>query len=75
MSTDTRLHENLAQARHNAGLTQEEVGAVLDIQRAAISRWESGTHAPRIARLLQLAGLYRVSLDALTQGTIEEVTT
>lgn len=58
---------NLRAARLKAGLSQEQVGSLLDPQvpRQQIWAWESGRVTPRIDRLAQLASVLGVSVDAL----------
>ena len=36
------LHERIALARKQAGLSQEQLGEKLGVSRQAISKWESG---------------------------------
>lgn len=46
---------SLAQARDNAGLTQEELALKLNITRPAISQWETGNTAPSGSSRMLLA--------------------
>jgi DNA-binding transcriptional regulator YiaG len=50
--------------REAAGLTQREVGRVIGVDEATVSRWESGARAPR--------GLRRESYAALLKRLGEE---
>ena len=47
--------------REAAGLTQMELAALLEVNRAAISRWETGTRAPAA----KLRDKYLAILDRL----------
>ena len=69
MNTEKMNTENnLAQARRQKGLSQEEVAEALDVSRQAVSRWETGAAAPTTDNLIRLSQLYGVSLDALIRS-------
>lgn len=69
MNTEKMNNENnLAQARRQKGLSQEEVAEALDVSRQAVSRWETGAAAPTTDNLIRLSQLYGVSLDALIRS-------
>lgn len=56
----------LRQSRKQAGMTLEQVAEHLNISKMAVSKWERGDGtAPNISRLIQLADLYKVSVDEL----------
>ena len=59
-------NESMKSARLNAKMTQQEVAEALYVSQAAIARWERGTGSePSISRLIQLADIYKISLDEL----------
>lgn len=59
-------NEALEKARLDAGLTQQEVAEHLGISQPRVSRFEKGVGSfPSIDRLIQMADLYKVSLDRL----------
>lgn len=59
-------NEAMRSARLQAGLTQEEVAEALSVTKMAISKFETGQGSePSISRLIQLADLYKVSVDQL----------
>ena len=69
MNTEKMNTENnLAQARRQKGLSQEDVAEALDVSRQAVSRWETGAAAPTTDNLIRLSQLYGVSLDALIRS-------
>lgn len=43
--------------RELAGVSQQDVGSVLQVDRATVSRWESGILTPREARLRAYAAV------------------
>lgn len=57
--------KRLRQARHNAGMSGQQVADVLCTTQAVISRYELGERFPRIDRVAELAMLYGVSIDWL----------
>lgn len=57
--------EALKAARLKAGMTQEEVAEKLYISRIMIQNIESGKRKAPLDRLIQLADLYKVTMDEL----------
>lgn len=62
------LHERIALARKQAGLSQEQLGEKLGVSRQAVSKWESGQTNPDIAYVSQMCRLFGVSADWLLLG-------
>lgn len=58
-------HERLKQAREEANKTQIEVEVDTGINRASLSRYETGAREPDIETIGKLADYYKVSLDWL----------
>jgi len=61
----TILAKNMTYLRTNAGMTQAELAARLNYSDKSISKWERGDGIPDVAVLVQLAGIYHVTLDWL----------
>lgn len=57
--------------RKRAGLSQEELAERLGVSRQAISRWEMGLAMPDASNLLQISGLFRVTVDYLINDAYE----
>lgn len=55
----------IARRRQEAGFTQEEAAARLDIGNEAVSRMERGVAAPTLGRLFEFADLYGCRVDEL----------
>ena len=55
----------IARRRQDAGFTQEEAAARLDIGNEAVSRMERGVVAPTLGRLFEFADLYGCRVDEL----------
>ena len=67
------LGNKLSMLRKKFGLSQEEVAERLQVTRQTISNWELGETSPDIKQAKQLASLYRVSLDELTDNDIKDL--
>jgi Zn-dependent peptidase ImmA (M78 family)/transcriptional regulator with XRE-family HTH domain len=55
----------IASAREGAGLTQDDVAAALGTSRQAVGYWEQGKRRLPHHQLLQLAALFRTTVDGL----------
>ncbi|MCY3861704.1 MAG: XRE family transcriptional regulator [bacterium] len=64
----SQLGETLARARTSARYSQDDVGAVLGINRAMVSYWEAGTRTPNDRQLGAMARLYGIELIDLVEG-------
>lgn len=51
--------------REAAGFSKTDVARALDVDLAAVSRWEDGSSLPRASKLPKIADLYGCSIDAL----------
>lgn len=51
--------------RVKQGLTQEELGALLGVGRAAVAQWERGVNLPRPKTLLSLTNIFNCSMEDL----------
>ena len=59
------IEKKLKNARENAGLTQEQVAEKIMVTRQTISNWETGKSLPDIISIMNLSGLYQISIDEL----------
>lgn len=50
------------------GMSQEELGANLNVSRQTISKWENGDNLPDVYNLISIARLFDVSVDELLLG-------
>ena len=55
----------IALLREEIGLTQIELGRILDVTNRAVSEWESGKKIPSLDNAIALAKLYKVSFKTL----------
>lgn len=59
------MQYNLKQCRKKAGFTQEQVAIALKTAQYQIHKYESGKQELSLARAIDLADLYQVTLDEL----------
>ena len=62
---ENNLAENIRSYRKSLGFTQEQLAERLGITLATVSKWERGGSEPDLARIMDLAELFHVSVDAL----------
>ena len=61
------LGQRISMYRKSLGISQEELGARLDVSRQAVSKWETDAASPDMENLLALAREFGVSVAELTQ--------
>lgn len=68
-----RLSEKLLAIRLQLGVSQSQLGKLMDFDKGAarISEYENGNREPDLTTLLQYARLVRVSLDVLANDDLE----
>lgn len=66
--SDNPLSQNIAKYRKAAGLTQEDLGRLLNVSMQAVSRWERGG-APDLSLLPELAQALGITIDQLFNFT------
>lgn len=57
--------EIVKELRQEKGLTQKELGKIVNTSKMAISHWESGHSEPSIEQLIILSAYFSVSIDYL----------
>lgn len=68
------FNEKLINLRKSKGLTQEELGAEINVSRQTISKWESCQSYPDFQRLVLLSDYFGLTLDELVKDIdVEEV--
>lgn len=64
-----KMQERIRRARRRAGLSQAGLAELVNVQRSAVSNWESANGAlPSMQNLLAVAKACRVSLEWLGTG-------
>lgn len=61
------MGENIRANRMRLGYSQRDLAAQLRVSDTAVCKWETGKATPATANLINMARLFGVSLDALTQ--------
>ena len=64
----THLAQQLKSLRTAKKMSQDDLAEKLYISRKAISKWETGEATPDLDKLVQLADIFKVSLDFLVLG-------
>lgn len=59
------LFENIKRIRKARNLTQDEVAEACEVDRATISKWETGEFSPRVDKLTKLANILSCTVDEL----------
>lgn len=67
------LSLSLKRLRENAGLTQQQVADILNIDRSTYAYYETGKTYPSITSLKKLAKIFNVNYDVLIDGTSKYV--
>lgn len=67
MSKEKRevLGQRIQIARLKKGFTQEELGALLEINGKSVSKWERGVAVPSLDHLYKICKILEISLDEL----------
>ncbi len=60
-----KIHEQIQKLRKQRGLSQSDLGELIDMSQQAIASYECGTREPNVESLLKLAGAFKISLDQL----------
>lgn len=58
-------NNKIAELRKAAGLSQRQLGKLLGIKQANISRWEQGVSEPSVIACWKMAEFFDVSIDVL----------
>ena len=69
---NAKIAQNLAFYRKRAGLTQAGLAEKINYSDKSVSKWEQGNGIPDVYILLQLAKLYKVSLNELVGESVPE---
>ena len=67
---ENKLAENIRDYRKRMGLTQEQLAERLGITLGTVSKWERGSSEPDLSYIMDLADLFRVSVDMMIKNYI-----
>ena len=66
----TLLADTLRKLRTEKGLTQTQLANLMYVNKATISKWESGTRVPDVPMITRLAGILAVDVGTLLAGAV-----
>lgn len=64
------LSEKILALRTEKNLSQGELAEKLEVSRQSVSKWETGQSVPELDKLIKLADLFGVSVDALVREEV-----
>ena len=62
------LGQRIIRLRTERGMSQGDLADTLDISRQSVSKWENDISTPELDKLIRLAELFDLSMDALILG-------
>ena len=65
LTTSNLFGKNLRKIRRARGMTQEQLGQIIGVQKSAVSKYEKGRVKPDISRLLELCRILDVTPQEL----------
>ena len=63
------LGEKIKLIRKKFGLSQDELGAKLNVSRQAITKWETGKGTPDVENLRAISAILNISIDYLISNS------
>ena len=63
LNTNNKIGKAIKKERLKLGLTQSELGDILNVSKQTVSNWENGNRTPDTTTLEKLAQLFHVSVD------------
>lgn len=67
------LSQHIKDHRARLGMSQEQLAEAIFVSRQTISNWETDRTYPDVQSLLLLSNLFKVSVDSLIKGDVEEM--
>lgn len=66
------LGQRICKFRKERNLSQGDLADALEVSRQSISKWETDSSVPELDKLVKLADVFEISLDALVRGEYEQ---
>ena len=63
-----KMAKFLKKLREDRGLTQEQLGEIINVSRSLISKWENGNKMPAVECLRALSKFYDITIDEIIFG-------
>ena len=73
MKKDMKFGENLKMLRAQHKMSQKALAEKINVKQNMISQYENGTYYPSFEKIVEIADLFGVSIDALTFGLEKEL--
>lgn len=67
-----KFSERLAGLRKKTNMTQAQMAESINVSIDSVRRWEAGKQEPRLAQLMDLASLFKLSIDQLLNDDDKE---
>lgn len=64
---ETNIGEVIQKKRKKMGLTQEQLGELVGVSTAAVSKWELGKSYPDVTLIPKIAKIFQITIDELFQ--------
>ena len=68
-----RFPEKVRELRLSKRMSQDEMGDMLGVSRAAVSEWEKGKSVPRLDKLAEITRFFGIPLSELTDTPGEDI--
>ena len=62
------LGNKISKLRKGNGLSQEQLGDIINVTRQTISNWELGETYPNVEQLKAVANVFKISIDELVDN-------
>lgn len=59
------FNDKLIELRKSRGWSQEKIGELVNVSRQTVSKWELGLTTPELEKLIELSGIFEISIDEL----------
>ena len=67
-----KFSEKLIELRKQKGLSQEELGNMIDVSRQTVSKWEAEQTTPEVDKVKELSKVFNVSIEYLLNDEAEK---
>lgn len=68
-----KLGEKILNLRKKKGLSQEQLGEMVDVTRQTVSNWELGETSPNPEQLKKLSKIFQISIDELLDNPVTNI--
>lgn len=68
-----KFSEKLIELRKQKGLSQEDLGNMIDVSRQTVSKWEAEQTIPEVDKVKELSKVFNVSIEYLLNDEFDKV--